>query len=244
MGTQRTDFDSRTTLSLPAEKRELRAAARFVESRRRALVMLLALVPIGIALAMILQYLEILKLLDESDWRYQVDRAPMDVYLRIVWPAVVAGAVATIGVTLLFTKEAEALGTPWRLLLIGVAYGVLLPVLIGVLMPLTVFLLSVTGQSRVTDQGPIEHQIAELVFSTPRSSFLGWLFGINDGIKAGLFLAAVAWLIFKVAGPITNAARSGRIILSAWIIGPGLVALVMAGPISLLEYLFDHFNGW
>ncbi len=206
--------------------------------------MLFALLPVGIALAMILQYLEILRLLDGADWRYQVGRAPMDVYLRIVWPSVVAGAISTVGVTLLFTKEAEALGTPWRLLLIGVAYGVLLPVLIGVLMPLTLFLLSVTGQSRVTDQGPIEHQLAELVFSTPRSSYLGWLFGINDGIKAGLFLAATGWFIFNVTGPITNPARSGRIIVSAYVIAPVLVVLVMAGPLSLLEFLFDHFGGW
>lgn len=226
------------------DERERLESIRFGESGRRARVLLLTLIPIGIALAMILQYLEILKLLDESDWRYQIDRAPMDVFLRIVAPAAIAGAIATTGVTLLFTKEAEALAAPWRLLLIGIGYGVLLPVLIGVLMPLTVFVLSVTGLSRVTDQGSIEHQLAELVFSTPRSSYLGWLFGINDGLKAGLVLGSVGWAVLAVAGPITNPARSGRIVILAWIVGPALVALVFAGPISILEFLFDHFNGW
>ncbi|MCH8102105.1 MAG: hypothetical protein IIB28_02970, partial [Chloroflexi bacterium] len=144
-----------SSLRFSREERERLQAIRFGESARRARVLLFALLPIGIALAMILQYLEILKLLDGADWRYQVDRAPMDVYLRIVAPAVVAGAVATAAATLLFTKEAEALGTPWRLFLIGVGYGVLLPVLIGVLMPLTLFVWSVSGLSRVTDQGPI-----------------------------------------------------------------------------------------
>ena len=241
-----TERGSPTTsrLRLDRQERERLSAIRFDESARRARVMLIALLPVGIALAMILQYLEILRLLDDADWRYQLDRAPMDVYLRIVAPAIIAGAMATAGATLLFTKQAEALGAPWRMLFIGLAYGVLVPVLIGLLMPLTLFILSVTGQTRVTDQGPIEHQVAELVFSTPRSSYLGWLFGINDGLKAGLLLAAIGWLVLNVAGPISNGRRSTRIIVSAYVIAPVLVVLVMVGPFIILEVFYDRFSGW
>ena len=48
----------------------------------------------------------------------------------------------------------------------------------------------------------------------------------------------------EVAVAITNLARSGRIIVSTYVIAPALVALVLAGPLSLLEFLFDHFGDW
>ena len=66
------------------EKQRGIEAARFEESARRARVLMLTLPPLGVAVAMVIQYLALIDLLANADYYYVLERPAIDhVYERV-----------------------------------------------------------------------------------------------------------------------------------------------------------------
>ena len=214
---------------------------RFLESARQARVLILLLLPLGAVLGMVNQYLSILEQLDDADYYYILDRVDTGVYLRLVAPALLGGIISAVAVTAVFSFVADAGSALWRLITIGLFYGMLMPALAGFLMPLNLFLLSVTGLSRVSGQGGIQSQIGDLIFSTPAHTYLAIIFNIGPGIVSGLIMAAIAWVLLRVAGPLANPSRGPWLVLAGFGVGIVIMAGVMAGPFSITEFLFNWY---
>ena len=226
----------------PYEQQRLNEDARFTESTRQTRVMLLALLPIGAALATMLQFMDISATLDDADYYYVLDRPPLDVYARLFVPSLLAGLIATGGVVWLFTFVSESGSALWRMIVIGLMYGVLMPVLSGLLMPLNLFVLSVSGLSRVSNQGTLTDQLGDWVFDTPAHAYLGWLLGVPHAIVAGLIMAGLGWLVMRAAGPIGNPARALPISLLGLGVAAVIVGLMMVGPFGFFEYWFNQYT--
>jgi hypothetical protein len=216
--------------------------ARFQEATRRSRIFIITLLPLGTALAAIFQYLALIDLLDSADYRYQLTRPGMDVYLRLVFPAVIAGFLATGIVAAAFTFLAEAAESAWRLLTIGFFYGMLMPLLLGLFMPVNLFILEITNLTRVTNQGTLEDQIGDLVFGIPGSVYLSWILDTGSGITAGLAMAVLAFAIFHLVGPISKPGRGPAIALAGLGTGTIILLLVVAGPFPILEFLFEQYS--
>jgi hypothetical protein len=216
--------------------------ARFKEATRRSRIFIITLLPLGAALAAIFQYLALIDLLDNADYRYQLTRPGMDVYLRLVFPAVIAGFLATTIVAGAFTFLAEAAESVWRLLTVGFFYGMLMPLLLGVFMPINLFVLEITDLTRVTNQGALEDQIGDLIFGIPGSVYLSWVLDTGSGMIAGLLMAVLAFAIFHLAGPLSKPGRGPAISLAGLGTGVGILFLVVAGPFSILEFLFERYS--
>ena len=224
------------------EKQRVIEAARFEESARRARVLMLTLPPLGIAVAMVIQYLALIDLLANADYYYVLERPAVDVYARLAVPAIIGGLIATVIVTGVFTLLAEADASAKSVLTIGIFYGVLMPMFVGLLMPLNLFVLSQTGLSRVTNQGSLEQQVGDFVFSIPGSVYLNWLLGTSWGLLAGFSMAGLAWVIFRLAGPISNPRWTMRIYLASLATAVAVVALVISGPLPILEFLHEQYT--
>lgn len=214
---------------------------RFLEGARQAHVLILLLLPLGAVLGMVNQYLSILEQLDEADYYYILDRVDMSVYLRLVAPALLGGVISVIAATALFSFVVDAGSALWRLLVIGLLYGVMMPALVGFLMPLNLFLVSVTGLSRVEGQGGFESQFGDLIFSTPAHTYLAVLFNLGPGLVSGIFMAGIAWILIRVAGPLSNPARARGLVLAGFGTGIVIMAAVTAGPFPITEFLFDRY---
>ena len=214
---------------------------RFLESARQARVLILLLLPLGAVLGMVNQYLSILEQLDNADYYYILDRVDTGVYLRLVAPALLGGIISAVAVTAAFSFVADAGSALWQLIVIGLLYGVLMPTLAGFLMPLNLFLLSVIGVSRVSGQGGIQSQIGDLIFSTPAHTYLALLFNIGPGMVSGLFMAGVAWVLLRVAGPLADPAKAPWLVLAGFGVGVVIMAGVMAGPFSITGFLFNWY---
>ncbi len=215
---------------------------RFLEGARQARVLILLLLPLGAVLGMVNQYLSILEQLDDADYYYVLDRVDTGVYLRLVAPALLAGIISAIAATALFSFVVDAGSALWRLLAIGLLYGIMMPALAGFLMPLNLFLLSVTGVSRVSGQGGFESQIGDLIFSTPAHTYLAVLFNIGPGLVSGLIMAGIAWILLRVAGPLSNPARARGLVLAGFGTGVVIMAAVTAGPFPITEFLFNWYT--
>lgn len=214
---------------------------RFLEGVRQAHVLILLLIPLGAVLGMLNQYLSILEQLDDADYYYILDRVDMSVYVRLVAPALIAGIISAIAATALFSFVIDAGAALWRLLAIGLIYGVLMPALAGFLMPLNLFFLSVTGISRVDGQGGFESQFGDLIFSTPAHTYLAILFNLGPGLVSGIFMAGVAWVLLLVAGPLTSPGRAPLIVGVGFGVSVLIMAAVLIGPFGITEFLFDRY---
>ena len=216
--------------------------ARFKEATRRSRIFIITLLPLGTALAAIFQYLALIDLLDSADYRYQLTRPDMDVYLRLVFPAVIGGFLATAIVAGVFTFLAEAAESAWRLLTIGFFYGMIMPLLLGLFMPINLFILEITNLTRVTGQGSLEDQIGDLLFGIPGSVYLSWILDTGSGIMAGLAMAVLAFAIFHLVGPLSKPGRGPAIALAGAGTGVLILFLVIAGPFPILEFLFEQYS--
>ncbi len=215
---------------------------RFLEGARQGRVLILLLLPLGAVLGMVNQYLSILEQLDDADYYYILDRVDMGVYLRLVAPALLGGIISIVAVTALFNFVVDAGSALWKLLIIGFGYGILMPALAGFLMPLNLFLLNVTGTSRVSGQGGFQSELGDLIFSTPAHTYLSIIFNIGPGIVSGFIIAGIAWVLLRTTGPLSNPARAPLIVGAGFGVGIVIMAVVLAGPFSITEFLFNWYT--
>ena len=214
---------------------------RFLEGARQARVLILLLLPLGAVLGMVNQYLSILEQLDDADYYYILDRVDISTYLRLVIPALLAGIISVVAITAVFSFVVDAGSALWKLLIIGFGYGILMPALAGFLMPLNLFLLNVTGISRVSGQGGFQSEVGNLIFDTPAHTYLSIIFNIGPGIVSGVIMAGIAWVLLRATGPLSHPGRAPLIVGAGVGTGVVIMAAVLVGPFSITEFLFNWY---
>ena len=121
-------------------------------------------------------------------------------------------------------------------------YGFLVPLLVSILIPTNLFILQITGTSRIIDDTPILQSLAEMFLSTPLFVLVYVLTGWKQALLTGITIALIAWVLFRVMSPDKKKLQVFSGIGISWIVGIGFGFAVIIGPIGLLEFLFNLFQ--
>ncbi len=211
------------------------------EVTRQQRVTFFALLPltIAIAIALIIPYMQIVLTLQDADYYYILDRPDWPTYLRLAGPALFAGPIAAGIVVIVWSQLDDLLPTFGRMVVFGAAFGAIMPFLMGLLTPLNLFIIGVTGVSNVSGQGSVQQMIGDWVFSTPMFTFLFWADWLGPGIMLGALTGVLFWLIVRVAGPISDAKKWPQLIGSSLLAGAVILMLVTVWPFGLFSYMFE-----
>ena len=121
-------------------------------------------------------------------------------------------------------------------------YGILVPLLVSILIPTNLFILQITGTSRIIDDTTILKSLAEMFMSTPLFVLVYVLTGWKQALLTGITIALIAWVLFRVMSPDKKKLQVFSGIGISWIVGIGFGFAVIIGPIGLLEFLFNLFQ--
>ena len=215
-------------------------ADRFEDDRRRRSGMAVALVPLGIAMALIVHYTNIVVTIDDADWQYVLHRPNFVNILKLSVAPFIGGGMAMLGAGVVATAIAGREGRYLPLVLTVVMYTLFLPIIVGLLLPANLFLLDVTGLSVV--EVSIGEALSAWVWGTPFFVLTYTLTGFKQALWAGVGAVVIAAAVFRFIGP-NHAAFSVRR-TTAVTTGIGLltVLVIMFGPIGIFEILFNEFR--
>ncbi len=211
------------------------------EVNRRQRVTVIALLPLAAAMALIIPYIQIVITLQDADYYYILDRPGWPTYFRLAGAALFAGPLSILIIYLVFKQFDDLLPSFLKLMIVGLAYGILMPLLIGILTPLNLFIIGITGVSNVTGQGSAQQMLGDWVFSTPLFTFLFWSDWLGPGIFFGLIAGAIFWVIAKFTGPVDHRERAKLLYGASAISALGVLFLVTVWPYWLFEYMFETF---
>lgn len=212
-----------------------------IEVGRRQWVTVIALMPLAAAMALIIPYMQIAITLQDADYYYILSRPEWPTYFRLAGAALFAGPLAVLIIFLVFKQFDDLLPSIVKMLLFGFSFGILMPLLVGILTPLNLFVIGISGVSNVTGQGSVQQMLGDWVFSTPLFTFLFWSDWLGPGIFFGLIAGIMLWLIAKLAGPIDRPDRAKFVYAGSTITAFGVLFLVTVWPFGLFEYMFETF---
>lgn len=211
------------------------------EVDRRQLVTLVALMPLAAAMALIIPYMQIVLTLQDADYYYVLSRPEWSVYFRLAGAALFAGPLSVLIIYFVFKQFDDFVPSLIKMLITGVAFGLVMPLLTGVLTPLNLFVIGITGVSNVTGQGSVQQMLGDWVFSTPLFTFLFWADWLGPGIFFGLIAGVLFWLVARFTGPIEQASRARYIFAGSTVVALGVLFLVTIWPFWLFEFMFETF---
>lgn len=209
------------------------------EISRRQRVTLIAMLPLAAAMALIIPYMQIVITLQDADYYYILERPDWGTYIRLAGPALFAGPISVGIVVLVFRQLDELLPTLGRMLIVGAAFGAIMPFITGLLIPLNLFIIGVTGVSKVSGQGSVQQMLGDWVFSTPMFTFLFWADWLGPGIVSGLIAGLIFWAVVKIAGPVEQAGRAKLIFAGSMAASAIILLLVTVWPYGLFSFLFE-----
>ena len=209
------------------------------EIHRRERVTMFGLIPLAAAFALLIPYMQIVLTLQKADYYYILTRPDIGTYFRLAGAALFAGPIAIGIVVLVFRQLDDFLPTYLRMVVVGLAYGIIMPLLTGLFTPLNLFVIGITGVSNVTNQGSVAQMLADWVFSTPMFTFLFWMDWLGPSIFFGLIACSLFWGVVKVTGPIEDAVRAKFVYLGSLLVSVVVLLLVMVWPFSLFNYMFE-----
>lgn len=211
------------------------------EIARRQRVTFFAFLPLSIAMALIIPYMQIVITLQDADYYYILERPDWGTYLRLASPALFAGPIAAGIVVLAFRQFDDLMPTVGRMAILGAAYGFIMPFLTGLFTPLNLFVIGITGVSNVSGQGSVQQMIGDWVFSTPMFTFLFWIDWLGPSIAFGLVAGLIFWAVARLMGPVENAARAKWIFAGSAFASAVILVLVMVWPFGLFSFMFETF---
>ncbi len=192
-------------------------------------------------MALIIPYLQIVITLQDADYYYILDRPAWATYFRLAGAALFAGPLSIILIYLVFKQFDELMPSFLKLMIVGLAYGIVMPLITGLLTPLNLFVIGITGVSNVTGQGSVQQMLGDWVFSTPMFTFLFWAEWMGPSIFFGLVAGAIFWVIARFAGPIESPERARRFYAASSVAAVIVLFLVTIWPFALFEFLFESF---
>ncbi len=223
-----------------------RKAAENKLNRRLIWVML----PLGTAIAIAAYYLDIstriaipvlLELQEQAEIPgKRAEYENLGAFVRLAPSAVVAGFAAA--------WFAVWAGTYYRrnfiasmYFLIGAAYSLVFTGLLGVLIPLNLFVLKVAGMSIADAQIPRSDEVTAFG-NVPVLFPLSYLItGMERGIWAGATMIILALVAIRIAGGVGFVARATRTTIVSSILAVFVAVMLLFGPIGTQQFLFDRF---
>lgn len=202
--------------------------------------MAIALVPLGIAMALIVQYTNIVVAIDDADWQYILHRPNFVNIMKLSLAPFIGGGIAMLFAALLATAIAGREGRIWPLALTAMLYSIIMPVLVGLLLPANLFLLDVTGLSVI--EVSVGDAVSLWVFGTPFFVVTYTLTGIKQALWAGTGAVLLAAAVFRYVGPNRTVFSVGWTTAATLVVATAAAVLVMFGPLAIFEVLFDQFR--
>jgi hypothetical protein len=215
---------------------------RYEDDRRRRRGMAIALAPLGIAMALVMHYTNIVVAIDEADWQYVLHRPALVNILKLSFAPFVGGGVAMLISAIIATSIAGREGRFLPLLLTVFMYMIFMPLSIGLLLPVNLFLLDITGLSVVNVS--VGDAISDWIWGTPFFVLTYALTGMKQALWAGAGAVLVASLIFRYfdLGPNSETFDLKKSTIATSIAGAVIVAVVVFGPLGIFEILFNEFR--
>ncbi len=202
--------------------------------------MAIALVPLGIAMALIVQYVNIVVAIDDADWQYVLHRPNFVSIMKLSIAPFIGGGIGMLLAALIATAIAGREGRVWPLTLTALLYGIIMPVIVGVLLPLNLLMLDLLGLSVV--ELSVGDALSLWVFGTPFFVVTYTLTGIKQALWAGIGAVLLAAAVFRFIGPNRTAFSISRTTAVTVIVGAAAATVVMFGPLAIFEVLFDQFR--
>ncbi|NQW20936.1 MAG: hypothetical protein HQ477_09515 [Chloroflexi bacterium] len=213
---------------------------RFEDDRRRRHGMAIALVPLGIAMALIMHYTNIVVAIDDADWQYVLHRPNLVNVLKLSLAPLIGGGVAMLVAGLIATAIAGREGRFLPLVLTVFMYMIFMPLTVGLLLPVNLFLLDIAGLSVV--EISVGEAISSWIFGTPFFVLTYAMTGMKQAFWAGAGAVSLGSVVFQFLGPNSQSFSLKKTATATTIVSLFVVLVVMLGPLGIFEILFNQFR--
>lgn len=202
---------------------------------------ILAAMSLGAALALCILYISVPVTLVEEQYRYVIERPPLASFFKLSAAALLGGALAAGVVSYVVTEVSGPAPGVVKLFLVGFFYGVLVPFVTGLLIPMNLFLLNLVHLSSVTEGRTLGEEFADTVFGTPMFTFMHGAEGIYQGFAAGAALFVGASLVLFGSPLDLTRQRAFTHTAAAVLLSLAIVVFLIVGPFGFFESLVDWF---
>lgn len=202
--------------------------------------MAVALVPLGIAMALIMQYTNIIVAIDDADWQYVLHRPNFVNIMKLSIAPLIGGGFGMLFAALIATAIAGREGRILPLALTAALYSIITPVLVGLLLPANLFLLDVVGLSVL--ELSVSEALSIWIYGTPFFVMTYTLTGIKLALWAGTGAVLLAAAVFQYTGPNSAAFSVSKTTAVTLIVAAAAAVVIMFGPLGIFELIFNNFR--
>jgi hypothetical protein len=213
---------------------------RFEDDRRRRHGMVVALVPLGIAMALIVHYTNIVVTIDDADWQYVLHRPNFAHIMKLSLAPIIGGGLAMLFAGLVATTAAGREGRYLPLIMTAVLYTLFLPAIVGLLLPANLFLLDITGLSFA--EYSVGEALSSWILSTPFFVLIYTMTGFKAAFWAAIGAVLLAAAVFRFMGPNNSNFSVTRTSVVTTIVGLSALLVIMFGPLEIFEVLYNEFR--
>lgn len=202
--------------------------------------MAIALVPFGIAMALIVQYINIVVAIDEADWQYVLHRPNFSHILKLSPAPILGGGFAMLFAGLV---AASVFGREGRFLpyaMVAAVYSLAMPILVSLLLPANLFLLEITGLT--FSERTAGEAFSSWIWSTPFFVLTYAMTSVKQAFWGGVGSVLLAAGVFRYMGPSSVTFSANRTVLATSAVSVLVVVIVMFGPLGIFELLFNSFR--
>ena len=175
----------------------------------------------------------------------EIARPPLGEFMRAAVVVPIVGALLGSALTYAATDLLGVPRSPARLLftflLVGVLFGLFVPLATALVLPINLFLVEVVTNFKAGDE--LVDDLLAAVFGTPGLLFIYWAQGLYTGVVSGLIVTLVSFASVVGPRPGQDSAIDLRPAGISLVMASVLLALLLAGPFSLYEGLIRQIAG-
>ena len=175
----------------------------------------------------------------------EIARPPLGEFIRAAVVAPIAGALLGSALTYAATDLLGVPRSPARLLatflLVGVVFGLFVPLATALVLPINLFLVEVATNLKAGDE--LVDDLLAAVFGTPGLLFIYWAQGLYTGVVSGLVVSLVSFATVAGVRPGQNSTIDLRPAAISLVVASVLLALLLSGPFGLYEGLIRQIAG-
>ena len=175
----------------------------------------------------------------------EIARPPLGEFMRAAVVVPIVGAMLGSAVTYAGTDLLGVPRSPARLLftflLVGVIFGLFVPLATALVLPVNLFLVEVATNFNAGDE--LVDDLLAAVFGTPGLLFIYWAQGLYTGVVSGLVVTLVSFATVVGVRPGRDSTIDLRPTAISLVVASVLLALLVAGPFSLYEGLIRQIAG-
>lgn len=175
----------------------------------------------------------------------EIARPPLGEFMRAAVVVPIVGAMLGSAVTYAGTDLLGVPRSPARLLftflLVGVIFGLFVPLATALVLPINLFLVEVATNFNAGDE--LVDDLLAAVFGTPGLLFIYWAQGLYTGVVSGVVVALVSFATVVGVRPGQDSTIDLRPTAISLVVASVLLALLVAGPFGLYEGLIRQIAG-